>query len=56
MIVLGGMERTEKKKVKAGSGVPLLSRIPIIKWLFSSRERTKSKVITLVFIKPTYNL
>jgi type IV pilus assembly protein PilQ len=51
MIVLGGMERTEKSE--SGSGVPLLSRIPVIKWLFSSRERTKSKVVTLVFIKPT---
>ena len=51
MIVLGGMERTEKSE--SGSGVPVLSRIPIIKWLFSSRERTKSKVVTLVFIKPT---
>jgi type IV pilus assembly protein PilQ len=51
MIVLGGMERTEKSEV--GSGVPLLSRIPVLKWLFSSRERTKSKVVTLVFIKPT---
>jgi len=51
MIVLGGMERTEKSE--AGSGIPLLSRIPILKWLFSTRERTKSKVVTLVFIKPT---
>lgn len=51
MIVLGGMERTEKSE--SGSGVPLLSRIPILKWIFSSRERTKSKVVTLVFIKPT---
>lgn len=51
MIVLGGMERTEKSE--AGSGVPLLSRIPVLKWLFSSRERTRSKVVTLVFIKPT---
>lgn len=51
MIVLGGMERTEKSE--SGSGVPLLSRIPILKWLFSSRERTNSKVVTLVFIKPT---
>jgi len=51
MIVLGGMERTERSE--AGSGVPFLSRIPVIKWLFSSRERTKSKVVTLVFIKPT---
>lgn len=51
MIVLGGMERTEQSET--GSGVPLLSRIPLLKWLFSSRERTKSKVVTLVFIKPT---
>lgn len=51
MIVLGGMERTEKSE--AGSGIPLLSRIPVLKWLFSTRERTKSKVVTLVFIKPT---
>lgn len=51
MIVLGGMERTEKSD--SGSGVPLLSRIPVLKWIFSSREQTKSKVVTLVFIKPT---
>lgn len=51
MIVLGGIERTEKSE--SGSGIPLLSRIPILKWLFSSRESTKSKIVTLVFIKPT---
>lgn len=51
MIVLGGMERTENSD--NGSGVPLLSRIPILKWIFSSREQTKAKVVTLVFIKPT---
>ncbi len=51
MIVLGGMERMEKSE--AGSGIPFLSRIPVLKWLFSSRERTRSKVVTLVFIKPT---
>lgn len=51
MIVLGGLERTENSET--GSGVPLLSRIPILKWLFSSREKSTSKVVTLVFIKPT---
>lgn len=51
MIVLGGLERTEKSET--GSGVPLLSRIPILKWLFSSREKSDNKVVTLVFIKPT---
>ncbi|MBB6273353.1 type IV pilus assembly protein PilQ [Pedobacter cryoconitis] len=51
MIVLGGLERTENSET--GSGVPILSRIPILKWLFSSREKSNSKVVTLVFIKPT---
>ena len=51
MIVLGGLERTEKSE--NGSGVPFLSRIPIIKWLFSSREKANNKVVTIVFIKPT---
>jgi type IV pilus assembly protein PilQ len=51
MIVLGGLERTESSE--NGSGVPILSRIPVLKWLFSSREKANSKVVTLVFIKPT---
>lgn len=51
MIVLGGLERTET--VESGSGVPILSRIPILKWLFSSRTKSNSKVVTIVFIKPT---
>lgn len=51
MIVLGGLERSENGD--SSSGVPVLSRIPGLKWLFSSREKTKSKVVTLVFIKPT---
>lgn len=51
MIVLGGLERTES--TESGSGVPFLSRIPVIKWLFSSREKNNNKVVTLVFIKPT---
>jgi type IV pilus assembly protein PilQ len=51
MIVLGGIERNEKSD--EGSGVPFLSRIPVLKWLFSSRSRTTSKVVSVVFIKPT---
>jgi len=50
MIVLGGLERTES--TENGSGVPFLGRIPVLKWLFSSRERNNNKVVTLVFIKP----
>lgn len=48
-IVLGGLERTESDE--SGSGVPLLSRIPVLKWLFSSRSKTNSKVVTVLFIK-----
>ena len=51
MILLGGLE--EKSTSESGSGVPFLSRIPIIKWFFSSRSRTKSKSKLNIFIKPT---
>ncbi|RNL88487.1 general secretion pathway protein GspD [Sinomicrobium pectinilyticum] len=51
LVVLGGLE--EKMKNDSGSGVPLLSRIPIIKWLFSSRKREDSKKKLTVLIKPT---
>ena len=51
MIVLGGLERTEKSD--DSSGTPILSRIPVLKWFFSSRSKINSKVVTIVFIKPT---
>lgn len=51
LIVLGGLE--EKVKNDTGAGVPLLSRIPIIKWFFSSRKREDSKKKLTVLIKPT---
>jgi len=49
--ILGGIE--EKIKNDSGSGVPLLSRIPIIKWLFSKRRREDAKKKLNVIIKPT---
>lgn len=51
LIVLGGLE--EKVKNDSGTGVPLLSRIPVIKWLFSSRKREDSRKKLTVLIKPT---
>ena len=51
MIVLGGIERIEKSD--EGSGIPFLSRIPILKWFFSSRTKVNSKTVSVVFIKPT---
>jgi type IV pilus assembly protein PilQ len=51
MVILGGIERIGKSQ--SGSGVPILSRIPILKWIFSSRTKSKSKTISVVFVKPT---
>lgn len=51
LIVLGGLE--ESVKNDSGTGVPLLSRIPVLKWLFSSRKREDSKKKLSVLIKPT---
>ena len=51
LIVLGGLE--ESVKNDSGTGVPLLSRIPILKWIFSSRKREDSKKKLSVLIKPT---
>jgi type IV pilus assembly protein PilQ len=51
MIILGGLE--ELSKSETGSGVPLLSRIPILKWLFSSKSKDNSDNRLIVFIKPT---
>lgn len=51
MVLLGGLERVEKSE--SGEGVPFLSRIPVIKWFFSSRSKTKNKSVYIVFIKPT---
>jgi len=51
MILLGGIERTERDDNV--SGFPILSRIPILKYIFSNKTKSTSKVVTIVFIKPT---
>ncbi|MFD0963853.1 type II secretion system protein GspD [Pseudofulvibacter geojedonensis] len=51
IIILGGLE--EQIKRNSGTGVPFLSKIPVIKWLFSSRKREASKSKLAVLIKPT---
>jgi len=51
IVVLGGLE--EQFTDNSGTGVPFLSRIPIIKWLFSSRKREAKKARLTVLIKPT---
>jgi type IV pilus assembly protein PilQ len=51
MVLLGGLE--EKSTRESSSGIPLLQRIPIIKWFFSSRTREKSDTKLNIFIRPT---
>ncbi len=51
MIILGGLERATQ--ANSGSGVPLISRIPVLKWIFSSRSNEKKDDRLIVFIKPT---
>ena len=50
LIILGGLE--EKIKNDSGSGVPLLARIPIIKWFFSKRKREDTIKKLVILIKP----
>lgn len=51
LVILGGLEKQVKND--SGTGVPVLSRIPIIKWFFSSRKREDSKNKLTILIKPT---
>ncbi len=51
VVILGGLEI--KSKDDSGKGVPVLSRIPVIKWFFSSRKREDSKERLSLFIKST---
>ncbi len=49
MIVLGGLESVGIEE--EGSGVPLLQRIPVLKWFVSKRKRTRSKSKLVIFVK-----
>lgn len=51
MILLGGLE--EKNNSNAGNGLPLLSRVPILKWIFSSRSQSSKKSKLVILIHPT---
>lgn len=51
MVVMGGLE--EVSTSQTGSGVPVLSRIPFLKWLFSAKTDESSDSKLLIFIKPT---
>jgi len=49
--VLGGIEQVRKDN--SGSGVPGLSKVPILKWFVSKRKRESTKRNLSILIKPT---
>ncbi len=51
MILMGGLEKDAKSE--SGTGTPLLSRVPVLKWFFSSKTKEKEKSRLHIFIKPT---
>ncbi|UII80126.1 type II secretion system protein GspD [Flagellimonas sp. CMM7] len=51
MILLGGLDELDKEN--SGTGTPGLSKVPVLKWFFSSRRKSNSKSKLHVFIKPT---
>jgi len=51
MIILGGLE--EKSVETTSTGLPLLSRIPVLRSIFGKTNREKSNSQLTVFIKPT---
>ncbi|WP_168796298.1 type II secretion system protein GspD [Flagellimonas onchidii] len=51
MILLGGLDQLDKEN--SGTGTPGLSKVPVLKWFFSSRRKSNSKSKLHVFIKPT---
>jgi len=50
-VVIGGIY--EKEKSRSTTGVPVLSRIPLLGWLFKNNQNIVSKYQLLIFITPT---
>lgn len=50
-LLFGGLE--QESQSQNNSGIPLLSRIPGLKWLFSSRSKSNQRDQLIVLIKPT---
>ncbi len=51
MILLGGLDELQNEN--SGTGTPVISRIPVLKWFFSGRTKRKEKSKLHIFIKPT---
>jgi len=50
-VLLGGLTLSAEREIQ--SGVPVLSKIPVLGRLFSNRSEVKDKQILLILVKPT---
>lgn len=50
-LLFGGLKRTAEVEIEAG--VPVLSKIPILKRLYSNRSLVKDEQVLLILVKPT---
>ena len=50
-LLIGGMKTTEEVEIEAG--VPVLSKIPVLKRLYSNRSLVKDETVLLILVKPT---
>ena len=50
-LLLGG--QTQSGEIENEAGVPVLSKIPILKRLFTNRSSAKDDIVTLILVRPT---
>lgn len=50
-VVLGGLSRESQSS--STDGLPLLARIPVLKWIFGQNSRNKGKSSLIIYITPT---
>ncbi|MDX2247957.1 MAG: hypothetical protein SF052_14320 [Bacteroidia bacterium] len=50
-VILGGLSQEESRENT--EGLPLLSRIPVLKWLFGNVDKNKSESSLIIYLTPT---
>jgi len=50
-LLFGGMKKTAEIEVEAG--VPVLSKVPVLKRLYSNRSLVKDEQVLLILVKPS---
>jgi type II secretory pathway component GspD/PulD (secretin) len=50
MVVIGGL--ISNKRVNSDNNVPVLSKIPVLGWLFKGHEETQERLELIIMLKP----